>query len=380
MYSKYFYDIALGFIPHVGPIQSKHLIEQLGSAERLFKASQKTIATLTHIYPKAKESLSNNLLSSLKKAEHELKLIEQHNIQVIHITDTDYPYRLKECADAPLLLFKKGQGETNPSKALGIVGTRKATFEGIGVCKKIVQELSHLPDLCIVSGLALGIDIASHQSAIEHHLTTWGVLGSGLGNIYPPEHQKIIEKMLSRGGVMSEFPFHTPPTAMNFPRRNRIVAGIIDGLLVIESDVYGGSMITARLAHTYHREVMAIPGPINKNNNKGCHLLIKQNLACLVEDAKDILNNMSWGALNSELTKQQETQLQMKFPFELSPNHVSIIQKLQSKPRWHIDELSVESSIKSSDVLTILFELEYNFVVESFPGNMYSIKNTYVRL
>ncbi|HEX7367011.1 MAG TPA: DNA-processing protein DprA, partial [Pelobium sp.] len=251
------YNIALTFVKGIGDVTIKSLISYCGSAEEVFKTKQTALEKIPGIGPKTAKLIVNH--EAFSRAEQELKFVEKYKIEPLFYTDKLYPRRLKNCADAPALLYFKGNADLNNQKTLAIVGTRNASNYGKAFCEKLIDGLKAHQAL-IVSGLAYGIDVASHKAAVNLKQTTVGVLGHGLDRIYPALHRSVAESMLANGGLLTEFPSQTNPDRQNFPKRNRIIAGLADAVIVVEAAKKGGALITAEIANSYNKDVFALPG------------------------------------------------------------------------------------------------------------------------
>ncbi len=302
------HQIALTLMPNVGDITAKKLVAYCGNAEEVFKQKKHQLLKIPGIGDWVANSVTNNALNSdlLKRAEKEIKFIEKHGVTALFYTDIAYPQRLRHCEDGPILLYFKGNTDLNNSKTIGIVGTRSATTYGKQVCEQIINDLASL-NVLVVSGLAYGIDITAQKYALEKGLHTVGVVAHGHDRIYPSEHKKYADLMYNQGGVISEFMSETKPERENFPKRNRIIAGMCDALLVVEAKESGGALITAEIANSYNRDVFAIPGRLNDEHSAGCNKYIKQNKAALVQSAKDIIEMMNWDIIinsNAKSNKQ----------------------------------------------------------------------------
>jgi len=293
------YKIAITLIPGIGSITAKKLIAYVGSIEGVFKEKLTNLLKI----PGIGKNLANEIYSQdvIGKAEEEIKFIEKYNISCLFYLDDDYPNRLKHCEDSPVTLFVKGNCNFNTPKILSIVGTRSATSAGKQICTNIIADLvKNHPDILIVSGLAYGIDIAAHKASLVNNIKTVAVLGHGLDSIYPSVHKIIATKIVKQGALISEFLSKTIIDKNNFVKRNRIIAGISDATLVVESGIKGGSLITANIANSYNRDVFAVPGRIDDKYSEGCNFLIKTNRAALVENASDINYMLGWESSKSE--------------------------------------------------------------------------------
>lgn len=282
--NKLFYQIALTQIDNVGDILGRKLLSAVGDAERIFRSSRKELMTIENIASKTIDDILNPEV--LRRAEKELEFVTRNNIQTYFISDEEYPQRLRDCSDAPLLLYYRGNAEFNVNRVISIVGTRNSTPYGRQLCDSFIEEISQLcPDTLIISGLAYGIDIHAHKAAVKHKAPTIGVLAHGLDRIYPDAHRYVAAQMEEHGGLLTEFVSGTEPERYNFVRRNRIVAGMSDATIVIESADKGGSLITADLASSYCRQVFAAPGRVGDVQSIGCNKLIANHKADLLLSA-----------------------------------------------------------------------------------------------
>ena len=294
VFSNLLYQIALTLVPNIGDVQAKALLNHFGDAGSIFKATRKDLEQIEGMGTIRARAIRS--MTDFTRAENELAFIEKFKITPIFLTDPAYPKRLLNCYDSPMLLYYKGTADLNCSKILSIVGTRNFSVYGKQVCEKLIKDLSE-QDILIVSGLAYGIDTLAHKNALKYGLKTIGVLAHGLDRIYPTENKTLAKQMIGFGGLLSEFKSDTNPDKQNFPRRNRIVAGMSDAVIVIETTVKGGSLITAELANGYNKDVFAIPGRITDPKNEGCNYLVKSNKAALITSAADIVENMGWGEI-----------------------------------------------------------------------------------
>lgn len=364
MDSDLLYQIALTLVPGVGDVFGKKLIEFCGNAEAVFREKKHLLKKIPGIGDVLTASINQN--NCLGRAEQELNFIEKYNIQAIFYKDEKYPQRLKECYDAPVLLYYKGVADLHQKKVLAVVGTRKPTDYGKTICESIVREMN---DVLIVSGLAYGIDAISHTTALESGLQTIGVLGHGLDIIYPASNRKLAEKMLEQGGLLTDFVSKTVPDRENFPQRNRIVAGMADAILVIESGRKGGSLITANIANSYNRDVFAIPGKVGDLKSEGCNYLIRNNKAALVENAAQIKEMMQW---EEQVFKKQKP-IQRKLFINLTPNEELLIKILENNGDCSIDFLINDSKITPSNISAALLNLEFEGIVKSLPGKIFRL-------
>lgn len=361
------YQVAVTLIPGIGSILGKTLVSYCGSPEAVFRESKNRLKRI----PGISEGLAESIAGSdvMKRAEEEVSFVKKHNITVLFFTDEEYPHRLKHCEDAPLLLYYKGKGSLTHERVLAIVGTRKSTDYGRKICEKIVADLSEI-GVCIVSGLALGIDTAAHREAVKNNLPTIGVLAHGLDKLYPPENKPLASKMMNNGGVITEFVSGTKLDPAFFPRRNRIIAGMSDAIVVVESKVNGGGLITAEIANSYNRDVFAIPGRADDKFSGGCNALIKANKAALVESAEDIIQQLGWQ--KKEGAKKSKPS-QLAIFNELKQDEKELVNILQQNGKLPIDSICLRAKLPMSKVSSALLNLEFQGLVRSLPGKIYSI-------
>lgn len=360
-----FYKIALTLVPKVGVTNAKLLYGHFESAQNVFEASPKELVKVPGV-GKILAAEFKDVGEYFRLAEQELVFIEKHGIQAICLDSPTYPSRLRECPDAPFLFYYKGNADLNAQRFVGVVGTRNPTWEGIAFTERLVAELAAF-QINVVSGLAFGVDISAHRACLQHGVPTLAVVGHGLKTIYPAEHRKPARLMLENGGVISEFSSSIPIKREHFPMRNRIVAGLCDTLVVVETDTTGGSMITAQLAFDYQREIMAVPGRPSDTKSKGCNLLIKTNRASIIENAADLIDLMGWGTVK----KSRTTSLQLFHEFTLEERIV--VDNLKQHSALHIDALMVATGFGMSVLSPLLLELEFKGVVRSFPGKRYGL-------
>lgn len=360
------YKIGITLIDGVGDINAKALISYCGSAEAVFKEKKNRLMKIPGIGPVTAEAVISQKV--LSRAEEEIKFIVKHKISALFFTDEIYPKRLKHCEDSPVMLYYKGNANINEKKILSIVGTRNATDYG----KKIVETMMNNlvgQDVLIVSGMAYGIDICAHKASLENNLPTIGVLAHGLDRIYPSVHRSTAEKMVKNGGLLTDFISRTNPDKENFPKRNRIVAGMADATIVIESGKKGGSLITADIANSYNRDVFAFPGRVDDKYSEGCNFFIRTNRAALVNSAEDIIYSMGW----EEKKKKSEVRSQKQLFVELSPEEKIIVDYLQNNEQANIDEMAYATKLSMGTLSTVLLTLEFSGLVKSLPGKMYQL-------
>jgi DNA processing protein len=358
--------IALSFVKNLGPVSAKSLIAYLGSEEAIFKTSVAKMVKIPGIGDKRVALWDFD--DALKKAEKELLYIEKHGIEVIFYTDSRYPKRLKNCGDSPVLLYAKGKMELNPPHIISIVGTRNATDYGRQLCKQLIEELQQY-NVLIVSGLALGIDVAAHKECLRLNMPTVGVLGHGLDRLYPSQNRATAEKMLENGGLLSEYPSGTIPDRENFPQRNRIVAGIADATVVIEAGIKGGALITAEIANSYNRDVFAFPGRLGDDYSEGCNFLIRNNKAGLLTCVADLAFSLGW-----EKTDHAKPVEQFVLPLDLSADEQLIFDILQQhKAPLAIDDLTIKANMPMSMLAMNLLNMEMQGYIRSLPGKTYKV-------
>lgn len=361
--------LALTYVQGLEAAHFRNMVEIVGSASAIFE----NISSLDEILPGASPRLKSMLADpkAFERARRELEFAEKHDIDILCYGDDAYPSRLRECDDAPIVLYSKGCVNLNARRVVSVVGTRRATEYGKGVCEKFVKELSeHVPDALVVSGLAYGIDVCAHRAAMASSLPTVGVLAHGLDRIYPAPHRNVAKAMLDNGGLLTEFMSETDSLPPYFVRRNRIVAGMSDATVVIESASSGGSLITASIAHSYSRECFAYPGRVTDENSKGCNALICNNRAALITCAADFITAMNWG-----VAKKDEKPRQMQLFTNLTPDEELVMQHLGRYPDGvQINKLVVETNIPINRLMPLLFELEMKDVVQTLAGGRYKAK------
>ncbi len=359
------YKIALTLIPNIGDILAKRLVAYCGSPQAVFEEKKTSLEKIPGIGSSHAKAVINHTI--FERADDEIKFIKKNNITPLFYLDSNYPKRLTYCEDSPVMLYYKGNANLNSEKIISIVGTREATEYGKKICEKLITDLA-VHNVLIVSGLAYGIDICAHKAALDNKLATVCALAHGLDRIYPAAHQSTAQKMLENGGWLTDFTSKTIPNRENFPRRNRIVAGISDATIVIESKKSGGSLITADIANSYNRDVFAFPGRVDDVCSEGCNNLIKQNKAALIQSAADIIYILGW-----EQTKNIKAPQQKKLFLELSNDEELLVNVLKEKDSVTIDDLCFASKLPMSKVSALLLTLEFSGIVKSFPGKAYRL-------
>jgi DNA processing protein len=366
MNNELLYHISLTLIPNIGPVQAKILLQHC-DAEEVFHAKKSFLEKIEGIGPIRAASIA--AFTDFSKAEDEIKFIEKYKIKPLFLTDADYPKRLLNCYDSPTILYYKGEANLNAAKTLAIIGTRSHTDYAKQITEKLVKELS-AHNITVVSGLAFGVDAIAHKASIKNNLPTIGVMAHGLDQIYPVEHTNLAKDMIKEGGgLLTEFRSKSKPDKHNFPTRNRIVAGMSDATIVIETGIKGGSMITAELANGYNKDVFALPGKITDNKSAGCNYLIKNNKAMLFTSADDIFTTMGWAEKNKKASLKQQKQLFI----ELTADEKLIIDILKEKETVPIDEINIKSGLSSSTVAATILNLELQNVILSMPGKLYKL-------
>ncbi|WP_396149508.1 DNA-processing protein DprA [Flavobacterium sp.] len=361
--SELYFTLALLQVEGVGDIVAKKLIHHCGSAEKVFQTKKNKLATIEGIGEVLIKKLTD--VSVFKLAEQEIKFIERENITFCSFLDEAYPERLKHCIDGPTVLFSSGEIDLHSKRTISIVGTRQITSYGIDFCKKLIEDLSPLNPV-VVSGFAYGVDIVAHQAAMENNLQTIGVLAHGLNQIYPKSHKKYIAKMEQNGGFFTEFWSSSNPDKENFVRRNRIVAGISEATIVIESAERGGSLITATLAGDYNRDVFAVPGRTTDKYSLGCNNLIKTQRAHLLTSAADLIYILNW-ELDAKPTKSVQKQLFVS----LEEDEQKVYDYLLKKGKEQMDIIALECDFPIYKISGILLNMELKGVVRPLPGKLF---------
>jgi DNA processing protein len=367
MNSELLYRLALTEVPNIGRIHAKILALELGSAESIFKAKPQTLERIEGIGEIRARSIK--AFTDFSKAEEEVQFIEKYKIKPLFLTDKHYPQRLLNCYDSPTLLFYKGNADLNSSKMIAVIGTRNYTEYGKQQTEKLIKDLSS-QNILVVSGMAFGIDAIAHKACLKNGLATVGVLGHGLDLIYPPDHLPLAKDMLKQdGGLLTEFRSNTKPDKHNFPTRNRVVAGMSDATVVIETGEKGGSMITAELANGYNKDVFALPGRLTDHKSAGCNSLIRNNKAMLLTNAEELIEVMGW----EETTKRPAIKTQKELFIELTNDERLIVDILNEKDLVHIDELNIRSGLNNSSAAAAILNLELQNVIISLPGKVYRL-------
>lgn len=358
------HKIALGLIPRIGDINARKLVSHFGSVEAIFHEPYRNLIKIPGIGSEIAKYITER--SYLDKAEEEAEYISKNNIRTFFYLDNDYPFRLRQCDDSPVVFFFMGNCDLNAAKILSVVGTRNATIRGREVCEKIIGGLAagH-PDLIIVSGLAYGIDIASHKAALANDLQTIGVLAHGFNTTYPAVHTSIAKSMVKKGGLLTDFLSDALPERNNFIKRNRIIAGLSDATLVVESGIKGGALITADIANSYNRDVFAVPGRPDDQWSAGCNSLIRSNKASLTECSDDVEYFLNW---KPEKTKPP---VQRSLFSDLDDTEKLIYELLMKQGELNIDSICRTLEIPVYKLSSLLLQMEFKGLLKCYPGNVY---------
>jgi DNA processing protein len=360
--TELFYLLALQKVEGVGDIVAKKLLSHCENAESIFKTKSSQLSSIDGIGSVLLSKLKNKTI--FEKAEAELKFIKNNEINIAFFQDDNYPSRLKHCIDGPLLLFSSGNIDFSTRKIISVVGTRQITSSGTEFCKKLISDLAPLNPI-IVSGFAYGVDIVAHQAAIENNLQTIGVVAHGLDQIYPSVHKKYVAKMERNGGFMTEFWSGTSPEKENFVKRNRIVAGMSEATIVIESADKGGSLITANLANDYNRDVFAVPGRTSDKFSQGCNNLIKTQKANLLTSAADIVYILNWDL------EEKSKPIQKQLFVTLENDEQKIYDYLLKSGKEILDIIALECDFPIYKISGILLNMELKGVIRPLPGKLF---------
>jgi DNA processing protein len=361
------YKIGIGLIPKIGPVLTKRLVAYCGSAENVFRAKKPGLARIPGIGEKIADYIVTN--RNLDIADKEIDFIDRNNILALFYLDDNYPERLKQCEDAPVILYLRGSTELNRKKIISIVGTRNPTDYGRNLTRGLVEELAvTYPDVLVVSGLAYGIDICAHKAALRNNLDTVAVLGHGLSQLYPASHREVAAQIALKGALITEFLHDEKPESVNFVKRNRIIAGLADATLVMESGEHGGALITADIANSYNRDVFAFPGRVSDTYSAGCNRLIKINRAALIESLGDLVYQMGW-----QQSGKQPDGTQKSLFVEVSDEESILVTLLRSNISLTIDQVALHAGLPMSRISSLLLNLEFKGVVKCLPGKVYRI-------
>jgi DNA processing protein len=363
----FIYKIAISLIPGIGSVTARNLIAYVGSVNGVFQEKEKNLLKIPGIGEINAQRIANqNVMDQAKK---ELDFIRKNNVRTFFYLDENYPARLKNCTDAPIILYYKGNADLNESRIISVVGTRSATNYGKEICDELIRSFSECNyRILVVSGLAYGIDVQAHKASLKYNIPTIGVFAHGLDTVYPALHAPIATKMLENGGLLSDFPSETRIDRQNFLRRNRIIAGLADATIVVESAEKGGALVTADIANSYNRDVFAFPGRSTDVYSRGCNKLIKLNEAILIENQADIEKAMNW-----DMKVLGARAVQTSLFVELNPEEQKLVDLLKGGDRF-VDEITIETQLPMSKVSTLLLNLEFKGLVISLPGKMYRLR------
>lgn len=359
------YILALFFIKGIGDYRIFFLINHFGSAESVWNQSKQNLAHLKNFGVKRVEEIGNP--KYLEMADREIEFCAIHGIKITTRLDEDYPTLLNQCVDAPIVLFTKGNAIADQSTKIAIVGTRKMTNYGRHFITNLLEDLKDY-DVSIISGLAYGCDIEAHKNALKNNLPTWAILAHHLNHIYPSQHRKIAEEMLEKGGWISEQPSINEIHPQFFLQRNRIIAGLSEVTLLVESDIQGGSLVTAKFANDYDRDVFAVPGKFTDPLSKGCNHLIKTHQAYLIENSDDLLYHLN-------LKNNSDKKNQLELFLELSEQELQIVDYLKVNGKTHIDQLGIALELYTYELMPILLDLELKQVIRPLPGKFFELYN-----
>lgn len=367
------YQIAFSLLPGIGPVAARNLLAYFGSAEEVFKVKATFLKEVPGIGQRFADTILHNRQTALELAEEELKYIELNDVGTLSFFEKEFPKKLKQCQDSPLMIYYLGKKPVWDGISLGVVGTRRATRKGTDLTRKLITDIKKegLEPL-IVSGLAYGIDIEAHLSAMDNDLITWAVLGHGFDIIYPAVHRQYAERIKDTGGTLiSEYPSILTRDKKHFVKRNRIIAGLSDALVVSESAKKGGAMVTADVANSYNRDVFAFPGRPGDKASEGCNHLIKTNRAALIESAADLLYHTGWTPNKTRQQKQRD----IAFDVSLDDNEKVILDIIKEKEYCDLDQLKNLSHFNIADLSMSLLSLEMKSLISALPGKIYSIKS-----
>ena len=372
MEQEIFYAMALTRLTNFNYQQALELYRAMGSAQMLFEHRNDIGDILKDCSPRLMEALKD-WDEPMRRAEAELRFMEEHRVRAITLNSDDYPQRLTECPDAPIILYYSGNADLNQAKVISVVGTRQITVYGQDLIRRFISELKRFcPQALIVSGLAYGVDINAHRQALENGYETVGVLAHGLDQIYPYRHRDTAAEMLNHGGLLTEFMSQTNADKPNFVRRNRIVAGMADAVILVESAAKGGGLITAEIAQSYDRSVFAFPGNVGQPFSEGCNNLIRDNGAALISNAQDFVKAMGWMDESLRQRANADGIERNLFP-ELTPEEQQVVDLLQQTNDLQLNIITVKTGIAIGRLTALLFQLEMKGVVRPMAGGMYHL-------
>ena len=363
MHYELLYEVALTLIPGIGDVNGKKLVAYCGGAEAVFREKKKNLFHIPGIGEKSVESIVSQKV--LSRAEKELAFTERNGIKILYYLNPDYPKRLQHCYDSPIIIYCKGATDLNVEKIVGVVGTRNITDYGKMLTERIVEQLVD-DNVLVVSGLAYGVDTCAHHAALKNNLITAAVLAHGFQTIYPSVNKNLARKIVDKGGcLLTENISGTEPDRENFPKRNRIVAGMIDCLIVVESAAKGGALITAEIANLYDREVFAFPGKIGDVYSEGCNKIIKENKANILTDVEDLRSVMRWNEEKKVVTRQ------MRMFRDFSDEEQKVMDVFGNENVVYLDKIITETMLSPTKIASILLSLEFDGVLTALPGKRY---------
>ena len=374
MEQEIFYTMALTRLTNFNYQQALELYRAVGSAQLLYEHRNEIGDIIKDASPKLMEALKD-WDEPMRRAECELRFMEEHRIRALTLNDDDYPQRLTECPDAPIILYYKGQADLNQERIVSLVGTRRMTTYGQDLIRRFIADLrQQCPEVLIVSGLAYGVDICAHREALAHGYPTVGVLAHGLDQIYPYRHRETAAEMVNHGGLLTEFMTQTNADKPNFVRRNRIVAGMADSVILVESAAKGGGLITAEIAQSYARAVFAFPGNVGQMYSEGCNNLIRDNGAGLISNADDFVKAMGWPTVKDMplFSQSLASVVGSQIP-NLTPEERQVVCLLQQTNDLQLNIITVKTGIPIGRLTALLFQLEMKCVVKLLTGGMYHL-------
>ena len=374
MEQEIFYTMALTRLTNFNYQQALELYRAVGSAQLLYEHRNEIGDIIKDASPKLMEALKD-WDAPMRRAECEMRFMEEHRIRALTLNDDDYPQRLTECPDAPIILYYKGQADLNQERIVSLVGTRRMTTYGQDLIRRFIADLrQQCPEVLIVSGLAYGVDICAHREALAHGYPTVGVLAHGLDQIYPYRHRETAAEMVNHGGLLTEFMTQTNADKPNFVRRNRIVAGMADIVVLVESAAKGGGLITAEIAQSYARAVFAFPGNVGQMYSEGCNNLIRDNGAGLISNADDFVKAMGWPTVKDMplFSQSLASVVGSQIP-NLSAEEQQVVSLLQQTNDLQLNIITVKTGIPIGRLTALLFQLEMKCVVKPLAGGMYHL-------
>jgi len=348
----------------IGNNLAKNLISYCGSAKAVFKENKHVLQKIPGIGSLTAEKVSN--FKAFDVVENEIEKLEKHKIKPIYYLDKAYPYRLRNCDDGPVMMYYKGNADLNENRMISIVGTRKSTLYGKQFTDELMEALKPF-DVTVLSGLALGIDTYAHKNAVKHQVKTIGVLGHGFHTIYPASNRELAIEMMKNGGLLTEYLFDMPGNKENFPQRNRIVAGMSDAIIVVESSIKGGSLITADLGNQYNRDVYALPGKLTDQSSLGCNQLIHDHKAAIINNVQGLIRDLGY-----DIQKKENTEKQLSLLEPLTEQEQKVYDYLKTGEKG-IDDLHYHTNINVSHLALILLDLEFRHVIKPLPGKTYTL-------